>query len=74
MPLPHHPPPLQADKGILLCTDVAARGLDIPAVDWILQYDPPDDPKEYIHRWGGLGVSQGSSQGSVAVCVFSSGG
>ncbi|KAG6418772.1 hypothetical protein SASPL_120977 [Salvia splendens] len=42
----------KAEKGILLCTDVAARGLDIPAVDWIVQYDPPDEPKEYVHRVG----------------------
>jgi len=42
----------EAKSGILLCTDVAARGLDIPAVDWIVQYDPPDEIKEYLHRVG----------------------
>ncbi|QDS72230.1 ATP-dependent RNA helicase [Venturia effusa] len=41
-----------AKSGTLICTDVAARGLDIPAVDWILQVDPPDDPRDYIHRVG----------------------
>ncbi|KAJ1452109.1 P-loop containing nucleoside triphosphate hydrolase protein [Pelagophyceae sp. CCMP2097] len=42
----------KAESGVLLCTDVAARGLDIPHVHWIVQYDPPDDPREYIHRVG----------------------
>ena len=36
------------DSALLLCTDVAARGLDIPKVTHILQYDPPGDPNEYV--------------------------
>ena len=41
-----------ATQGVLLCTDVAARGLDLPNVDWILQYDPPCDTTDYVHRIG----------------------
>jgi len=38
-------------RGILLCTNVAARGLDMPSVTWIIQYHPTS-PIDYIHRIG----------------------
>jgi len=39
-------------SGVLLCTDVAARGLDLQSVDWIVQYNPPVTAEEYVHRVG----------------------
>jgi len=39
-------------SAILVCTDVAARGLDIPKVKCIIQYDSPGEASEYVHRVG----------------------
>eukprot|EP00924_Labyrinthula_sp_SR-Ha-C_P012558 snap_masked-scaffold_10-processed-gene-10.23-mRNA-1 protein AED:0.01 eAED:0.01 QI:0/-1/0/1/-1/1/1/0/585 len=41
-----------SESSILLCTDVAARGLDVPDVDWIIQFHPPQDPSFFVHRIG----------------------
>ncbi|XP_048641459.1 ATP-dependent RNA helicase DDX55 isoform X2 [Marmota marmota marmota] len=38
--------------GILVCTDVMARGIDIPEVNWVLQYDPPSNASAFVHRCG----------------------
>jgi ATP-dependent RNA helicase DDX55/SPB4 len=37
---------------VLLATDVAARGLDLPRVDAVLQFEPPTDPRAFAHRVG----------------------
>lgn len=52
-----------ASSGVLLCTDVAARGLNLPTVHWIVQYDPPTETRDYVHRVGRTARSgkQGSS-------------
>jgi ATP-dependent RNA helicase DDX10/DBP4 len=39
-------------NAVLFCTDIAARGLDFPAVDWVVQLDCPEDAETYIHRAG----------------------
>ena len=42
-------------KRILIATDVAARGIDIPDVELVIQLTPPDQPEQYIHRSGRTG-------------------
>lgn len=42
----------EAERGVLFATDIAARGLDFPTVDWVLQLDCPEDWKIYNHRVG----------------------
>ncbi|CCI50149.1 unnamed protein product [Albugo candida] len=42
----------KAPCGILFCTDVAARGVNLPTVHWIVQYDPPTEARDYVHRIG----------------------
>jgi ATP-dependent RNA helicase DDX10/DBP4 len=37
---------------LLLATDIAARGLDFPQVDWVVQVDAPEGVNEYVHRVG----------------------
>ncbi|CAB3368770.1 Hypothetical predicted protein [Cloeon dipterum] len=42
-----------AESDILVCTDVMARGVDIPLVDWVIQYDdPPSSAAAFVHRCG----------------------
>jgi len=46
----------------LVATDVAARGIDIPEITHIFQYEPPEDPEAYIHRAGRTGRAGASGE------------
>lgn len=54
--------------GVLVATDIAARGIDIDAVGLVINFDIPNVPEQYIHRIGRTGRA-GRSGRAVALCV-----
>ncbi|KAJ8393984.1 hypothetical protein AAFF_G00055170 [Aldrovandia affinis] len=54
--------------GILICTDVMARGIDIPEVNWVVQYDPPSSASAFVHRCGR--TARIGNQGSAVVFLL----
>lgn len=59
----------QGSLRFLVATDVAARGIDLPELTHVFQYEPPEDPEAYIHRAGRTGRAGGSG---TAVSLVSS--
>jgi len=51
----------------LVATDVAARGLDLPNITHVINYDPPEDDKAYVHRVGRTGRAGKSGTGITLV-------
>lgn len=58
------------EVSILVATDVAARGIDIPGIGAVINYDLPDEPENYVHRVGRTG--RGKEKG-VAISFCSEG-
>lgn len=59
---------------VLVATDVAARGLDIPAISHVINYDLPQSPADYVHRIGRTGRAGRSGCSHTFVCDNDGGG
>jgi superfamily II DNA/RNA helicase len=51
----------------LVATDVAARGLDLEAITHVINFDPPEEDKDYVHRVGRTGRAGKSGNGITFV-------
>ncbi len=58
------------ESGVLLTTDLAARGIDIPNMDYVINYDLPEEPENYVHRCGRTGRGQNHGQ-AISFCSIS---
>lgn len=52
----------QQKAAVLIATDVSARGIDIPDVQCVINYDLPDHPETYVHRVGRTGRGRNKGQ------------
>lgn len=53
---------------VLITTDLSARGIDIPNVDYVINYDLPDEPENYVHRCGRTGRGENTGQ-ALSFCA-----
>ncbi|KAG5896651.1 hypothetical protein JTB14_021297 [Gonioctena quinquepunctata] len=56
------------ERALLLCTDLMARGIDVPEVDWVLQWDPPASASAFVHRVGR--TARQGHQGSALILLL----
>lgn len=57
-----------SSSSLLITTDVSARGLDFPSVDWVVQLDCPEDVDTYIHRVGRTARYKAEGKGLIFLC------
>ncbi|KAJ3592945.1 hypothetical protein NHX12_005283 [Muraenolepis orangiensis] len=55
----------RGEADVLVCTDIASRGLDTSRVRLVVNYDCPESPTDYIHRAGRVGRAGGAEEGQV---------